>query len=1354
VPGPRQGNHSAEELVLIRCGCSPWTDGGFLKSTSNLLHGRIMKTNFQILRSAIFFLAVPFVFSGVRASAQRTPESASAIPQAAAVPARITQAIDETQLVTLKGNVHPLVRAAFDQGPVDGSMPMNRMLLMLKRSMEQESALAQLLVDQHNTNSPNFHKWLTPEQFAAQFGPADADIQTIISWLQSHGFQVAKITTGKLAIEFSGTAAQVKQAFHTEIHNYVLNGEPHLANASDPQIPAALTAVVHGLAPLNNFRARPDHRVAGEFAKTVGSSEVKPVNPEFTVSGPAFGLGPTDFATIYNVLPLWNATTPIDGTGQSIAVIGVSNINLQDVQDFRTVFGLPTGGAANTPVVVIDGADPGILTDGSETEALLDVEWSGAVAKGAQIHFVIAADTDIASGLILAILHVIDNNSDPILSLSFGDCELNEGPNNTGFWEPVWEQAAAQGITVTVSTGDNGSAGCENSNLPAPNPATTGLQVSGFASTPFNVAVGGTDFNDAGTQSTYFSPTNAPNTLASALGYIPESTWNESCTNAAFGTNPEANCNSTVAANKAAVFTVGGSGGASNCATQNSSGVCTGGYPKPAYQSFISTANGMPADGVRDLPDVSLFASAGFNKSFYVVCEADAVSSPSCAGTTFNFLAVGGTSASTPSFAGIMALVNQKNGRQGNANFVLYKLAQMQYAAATACNSVASPLPAAACTFNDVTTGTIAMPCAKGSLNCNPTVGTDTIGVLSGFSATAGYDLATGLGSVNAQNLVNNWTTGVNAFTPSSVTLSLSPITGITAGQSVNVNITVTPSTATGDVALVSNAQTGNGVDGFTLGTGGIVSSTTTQLTGGTYQVTARYGGDGTFAPSVSSPVTVTVGKASSITTASVLVSLGGGNFANFTSGTAPVTLFLQSSISPTVVANNFPLTPTGTVNFVDTVNGVPTTVASNVLINQAAEAFTASGISTFGPGTHSIVANYSGDPSFTASSSAPVTFTITGTASPTITTISPTSATAGGAAFTLTVNGTNFASGATVNFGTNSALTPSSITATQIQVTVPAGDIATAGADAVTVTSGGATSNSVNFTVNAAAGGSFTVSYSPQPLVLSSVTGAAAPLTVTVTPTGAVPPGSVKVTASTLPPGVTCPNSPLTINVASATPVASQLTCMVTATSTTMTASKAPEDRMFEAKAIPPANATPPTTPGKGWWALSAGTGFAALFLVFLPGGREKYRAALGLGLVCILSFTLGCGGGSQQPPPTLTQTVTKLTVNSDKVASGTAFTFSASVTGGTPTGQVELFDNGTMIGTAATVSGGSATPTAPALSVGTHSISAHYLGDAMTAASNSGTLNITVTGTTTIAITTTPAATPVAPAINITVQ
>jgi hypothetical protein len=1311
------------------------------------------KVSIMITKYVLIPLTILFAFPGLRVSAQTNPDSASAT-QAVAVSARITQAIDETQPVRLKGNTHPLARPEFDQGAVSDSMAMNRMLLLLKRSVEQESALLQLMVDQHNTNSPNFHKWLTPEQFGAQFGPADADIQAVTSWLQSHGFQVAKVSKGKIAIEFSGTAAQVRQAFHTEIHKFLVNGETHLANASDPQIPAALVPVISGLAPLNDFRAKPAHHVAGEFRKSMESSVVTPVNPELTTGGGNFAIGPTDFATIYNVLPLWNTTpTAVDGSGQSIAIIGVSNINLQDVQDFRTVFGLPTSGAANTPVVVIDGSDPGILNDGSETEALLDVEWSGAIAKGAQIHFVIAADTDIASGFELAILHVVDDNSDPIMSLSFSDCEPNEGANNGpgGLWEPLWEQAATQGITVTVATGDSGSASCESATAPAPSPATTGLQVNGFASTPFNVAVGGTDFNDVGSQSTYFSANNDPNTLASAIGYIPESTWNESCTNAIFGANPEANCNSTVAANQAAVFTVGSGGGSSHCFILTGT-TCSGSYPKPPYQSFISAANGMPSDGVRDLPDVSLFASSGFNKSFYVVCEADQVSSPSCQkGQSFNFLGVGGTSASTPSFASIMALVNQKNGRQGNANFVLYKLAQMQYTAGTACNSVASPLPNASCTFNDVTTGTIAVPCARGSLNCTTNVGTDTVGVLSGYSTTAGYDLATGLGSVNANNLVNNWSAGVSAFKPSSVTLSLSPTTGITAGGTVTVNIAVTPSTATGFVALVSNALTGNGVDGFTLGSGGTVSSTTTQLTGGTYQVTARYGGDGTFAPSVSAPVTVTVGKASSTTVGSVLVSIGGGNFAAFTTGAAPQTLFLAANINPT---GN--LIPTGTVNFVDTFNGASTTVASGVAVNEAFEAFTTPGISLFGVGNHSIIANYSGDASFTASSSAPVTFTITGSnPSPTIAApLVPSSATAGGAAFTLTVNGTNFVSGATVNFGTNAALTPSSITATQIQVTVPASDIATAGTPAVTVTNqtpGGGASNSVSFTVNAASGGSFTVSSTP--VTLSSATGATQNSTITVTSSGGFNSPVTIVCPTTLPAGVTC-TAPAAITPPANGSATGMLALAVTATSTTLTASSAREDRMFDAKAIPPGSVIPRTTPGKGWWTLSAGTGFAALFLLLLPSGRKKYRAALGLGLVCLVSLAMGCGGGGGGGGTTQTATVTKLTVTSGKVISPATFSFSAAVTGGTPTGQVQLFDGATMIGTAATVAGGMATPTAPALSVGTHSISAHYLGDTTTLASGSGTLNLTVTGSTTVAITTNPVGTPAALAINVTIQ
>ena len=1205
-----------------------------------------------MLRNSLLLLAITLAFPASRAAAQTKPYSAP-FAQAAAISPRITQAIDETQLVRLKGNVHPLARPEFDKGVVSDAMPAKRMLLLLKRSVDQESALAELMIDHQNAASPNYHKWLTPEQFGAKFGPADVDIQTVVSWLESYGFQVAKVSKGKIAIEFSGTAGQVREAFHTQIHKFLVNGEVHVANVSVPQIPAALAPVVQGLAPLHNFRPKPAHHVAGEFTRSIGSSEVTPVKPQFTTSGGNYAIGPTDFATIYNVLPLWNAATPIDGTGQSIAVIGVSNINLQDVTDFRTLFGLPTGGASNTPKVVIDGDDPGIPTPhDAETEALLDTEWSGAVAKGAQIHLVIAADTDLASGFILAIFNVIDNNSDPILSLSFSDCEPNEGANNgpptstSGFWEPLWTQASAQGITVTVATGDSGSAGCESQTATVLNPNSFGLQVNAFASTPFTVAVGGTDFNDAGNQPLYFKPSsmNDPNTLVSALSYIPESTWNETCTNSFFGmVSAEANCNN--AANQKAVITVGGGGGKSHCFTLTGT-TCSGSYPKPAYQSFLGLT-GMPADGARDLPDVSLFASSGVpSKSFYAICEADAVTAPSCQkGQAFHFLGVGGTSASTPSFAGIMALVNQKAGqRQGNANFALYKLALMQDMAGTACNSLPSPspLPAAACTFNDVTVGTIAMPCIKGTLDCITSVGTDAVGVLSSYSATAGYDLATGLGSVNATNLVNNWSTAVNTFTPTTTTLSISPLTGITAGQVVTVNITVTPGAPvpTGNVALVSTAATGEGVDGFTLdSTGKVVNGTTNQLTGGMYQVTARYAGDGTYRPSVSLPVTVTVGKAASTTVGSVLVSTGGGNYAPFVSGPSPVTLFLKASINPTGT-----LLPTGTVDFVDTVNGTQTTVASNVGVNATFEAFTFPGISTFIAGNHSIVANYSGDPSFNASNSAAVAFTITSAGS-------------------FTVSGA-----------------------------------------AVTVAAGSSGMSNI-----------------------------------TVTPSGGFT-GIVNVTCGGIP-GVSCTPNPLAINIASASPVASNLTITVTAPSSSTTAAVAPLNRtVYAAVLMPPAG-------GKGWWTLSVLTGLAAMLLVVLPG-KKRYRAALAFGLVCVLSFTLGCGGsysGGGGGGGGITATTTHLTVSTTKLAVSSSITVSATVTGGTPTGNVQFFVDGVALGSAAPVSNGTTgtitltAAQAPAFLqlVGTHTVSAHYLGSTYTAASQSGTLNVTVTGTTSLPIT-----------------
>jgi hypothetical protein len=784
-----------------------------------------------------------------------------------------------------------------------------------------------------------------------------------------------------------------------------------------------------------------------------------------------------------------------------------------------------------------------------------------------------------------------------------------------------------------------------------------------------------------------------------------------------------------LAANKAAVVTVGGGGGSSHCFTLTGT-ACSGGYPKPAYQSFITLAQGMPNDSHRDIPDVSLFASSGFNNSFYAMCEADMVASPSCKkGQAFHFLGIGGTSASAPSFAGIMALVNQKTGqRQGNANFALYKLAQTQYATPTACNSVPSPLPAPACTFNDVTTGTIAMPCTKGTLDCTTTGATDTLGVLSGYSATSGYDLATGLGSVNANNLVNNWSTALAVFTPTTTTLSLSPLTGITAGQSVTVNVTVTPATGTakptGDVALVSNAMTGDGVDGFTLNANGaVVNGTTTQLTGGTYQVTARYGGDGTFAPSVSAPVTVTVGKASSTTTGSVLVSIGGTNYTTFTSGQAPVILFLKSGISPTVVTNNSPLTPTGTVNFVDTFNGTPTTVASNVAVNSASEAFTIPGISTFGVGNHSIVANYSGDASFNASSSTPVTFTITAASPPSITSLSPTSGTVG---TSVTITGTNFGATpgtSTVTFnGTTATPTSSNWSASSIVVPVPAG--ATNGNVVVTV--GGVASNGVAFTVTS--GGSFTVSGAA---TTATSGGSSANSTISVQSTGFA--GTVAITCGTTLPGVTC--AALNVPVTSGATATGQLAITVAAPAAqNAMASVTPAERgLYTAGLIP-------TGGGQGWWTLSGITGLGAIILFLLPG-RKRFHAALGLGLVCVLSFTLGCGGyssGGGGGGPGLTTTHITITSATRATAGGT-FTFTATVTGGTPTDQVQLLDGGVATGNPVAVSGGTATLTTAALStVGMHSITAHYAGDATyTQASSSGALNVLITGTTQLPIT-----------------
>ena len=757
----------------------------------------------------------------------------------------ITQSVDESQLTTLKGNTHPLARAEFELGAAATNLPMKRMLLVLKRGPDQEAALEKVLDDQQNMGSPNHHRWLTPEQFGQQFGPSDSDLEVITGWLQSHGFEVGS-TKGRTVLEFSGSAGQVQEAFHTSIHRYLVNGEQHWGNASDPQIPTALTPVVAGVASLNNFPRKAMNRPYGHFVrdKTTGKLTGKPL---FSFPGGCdqdhncYAIGPYDFATIYDLLPLWNAGT--SGQNQTIAIVGETNINLQDVTDFRTMFGLPANGfPANNVNVILNGPDPGI--GGDESEADIDVQWSGAVAPNATIDFVVSQSTESTDGIDLSAVYIVENNLAPVMSESYGFCELGLGASGNQFFSTLWQQAAAQGITVFIASGDDGAAGCDFNQGTIPQPAQYGLAVSGYASTPYNVAVGGTDFNDVSSPTTYWNTTNDPTTQASAKGYIPETTWNDSCTNgilASLGgtTNALTNCNDSRFSSL--VWTVGGSGGASNCTNPNGNTVasCTGGYAKPAWQ----TGNGVPKDGKRDVPDVSLFASNGFMGNFYVICQSDATQQTCNSSNDSSFEGFGGTSVSSPAFAGVMALVNQQTGeRQGNANYVLYKLAAQQPTA-----------------FHDVTSGTIAMPCAVGSPNCTTTSPGDAFGVLSGYATTAGYDLATGLGSVDIDRLVTLWTSVALAPSVTTVT-NLSPTT-ITHGQAVNFTVVVKPQSGTGtpmgEISLVGGAKN-QPFAGFNLASGS-VSSSTELLPGGAYSLTAHYPGDSTYAPSDSASVPVTV---------------------------------------------------------------------------------------------------------------------------------------------------------------------------------------------------------------------------------------------------------------------------------------------------------------------------------------------------------------------------------------------------------------------------------------------------------------------------------------------------------------
>jgi subtilase family serine protease len=577
--------------------------------------------------------------------------------QAVTAQPRIAQAIDESKLTVLKGNTHPLARPEFDRGEAPTSLAMNRMLLVLKRSPDQEAALRKLLDDQQDQASANYHKWLTPEQFGKQFGPAESDMQTITSWLQSHGFQVDP-TKGRTVLEFSGSAGQVQEAFHTTIHKYVVNGQQHWANASDPQIPTALTGAVAGVFTLHDFYKKPQvHLAEGQFT----AKAVPGVRPRITSSDGSYALGPADYYTIYNFSPL--------GSGLAkIAIVGRSNINLQDV----TYFHYWMYDQAESAQVIVNGPDPGDLGGDDETEAVLDTTWAGAVAPSAWLALVVSQSTATTDGIDLSETYIVENNLADVMSESFGDCEVNFTSTEATGVAGLAQQASAQGITYVVAAGDSGSAGCDDPNTETV--ATHGPSVNLLAATPYTVAVGGTVFNENGHDSTYWSSTNAQATQESAISYIPENTWNESCAS-----------------------------GQSGCSTP---GIWAGGggvsavFTKPPWQSGVA---GIPSDNARDLPDVSLTAAS---HDPYLICLRGSCV-PNAQGS-ISFVGVSGTSASAPAFAGIMALVANKTlVRLGQPNYVLYRLAAAENL--SQCNASAVTLPAGTCVFNDVTRET--MPC-------------------------------------------------------------------------------------------------------------------------------------------------------------------------------------------------------------------------------------------------------------------------------------------------------------------------------------------------------------------------------------------------------------------------------------------------------------------------------------------------------------------------------------------------------------------------------------------------------------------------------------------------------------------
>jgi len=692
--------------------------------------------------------------------------SVGLVLQAPAAP-QVVGAIDESQLVTLSGNTRPEARnSAYDRGNIPDTLELPHMILVLRPPAEREAAFARHIDQLTDPTSPNYHHWLSASEIGANYGPSAADIAAVRHWLTGHGFSVNTVYPSRLAIDFSGDAGEVREAFHTAIHALDVRGNAHIANISDPQIPAALAPVIEGIVSLHDFRGRQASH--GGPAWTVANCGL---GSKDLISNCYF-VTPQDLATIYDFNPLFNAQN--SGAGETVAVAEDSDIySSSDWTQFRSLFGL-SGYTDGSLTQVHPGrqagarncSDPGANAD--DFEATLDTEYSSAAAPDAEIEVASCASTKTTWGLTIAIENLINSTSPPpILSVSYIWCEADAGAANDKAYYHAWQQAAAEGVSVFVASGDEGAAACDY----GASEASHGIAVNGLASTEYNVAVGGTDFGDTyrHQNADYWTMGNSAS-FGSAISYVPEIPWNSSCASrliakyvtgsgVTYGT--DGFCNATKGANF--LTTYAGSGGPSSCARRGPGGECLG-YHKPSWQHLL----GNPHDGVRDLPDVALFSAGPVWGHAYVVCFSDPARdfNEPCKNFPNGYIYGYGTSFASPIMAGIQALVDQATTTaQGNPNPTLYGLANAEFGTTgdPSCDAKRGKHVGKECVFRDVTKGDMDVPCLHGTPDCYLPSG--TYGVLSreadaykpAFVARNGWDFATGLGSVDAANLVDAW---------------------------------------------------------------------------------------------------------------------------------------------------------------------------------------------------------------------------------------------------------------------------------------------------------------------------------------------------------------------------------------------------------------------------------------------------------------------------------------------------------------------------------------------------------------------------------------------------------------------